>query len=160
MPSGLASKLVTELYADLFHRQVTTPELSYNVKVLDNGSTVEALVGKLVASNERKSDLIVAYYEAISDPVPNLGWLVNELALLNKGLTTIQLQETILASPEFQGEHVTNASYVTALYEDVLGPAPSSMEESTSVNALTYGTDGTTRATMQNHLRQPGIRQP
>ncbi len=114
VPSGLATKLVFELYADLFHRVVTTPELTYNVNALQNGEPVENLVHKLVTSDERKSVEVVAYYDSYLGRNPELGGLVNGLGELNSGTTPVQLQEQIIASPEFQNNHQSNASYVTA----------------------------------------------
>lgn len=131
-----ANLFVTELYNDLFRRNPTAGELSYNATYIQNGGSVEALTHKLVTSTERKAVETVFFYQNYLNRNPDLGGLVYQIDQLNHGASPIQVQVGLITSPEFQSAHVSNKSYVDALYFDILGRAPDGPGEFSYVSRL------------------------
>ena len=131
-----ANLYVTELYQDLLRRSPTAGELSYNVTALQNGEAVEDLAHKLATSSERKAVEVVFFYQNYLNRNPDLGGLVYQLDLLKNGVSPVSVQLGLIDSPEFQRAHVTNKSYVDAMYNDVLGRAPDPAGEFAYISLL------------------------
>lgn len=137
-PNG-APLFVTELYNDLLQRDPDPGELSFNVNYLRNGGSIEVLTHKIVTSTERKAVVVTSYYETYLGREPDADGLAFQVNLLNHGVKPVEVQRGFIASPEFQNAHVTNISYVDALYADILGRAPDAAGEAYWVSALENG---------------------
>jgi len=138
VPNG-APLFVTELYNDLLQRDPDPGELSYNVNYLRNGGSIETLTHKIVTSTERKAVVVTSFYETYLGREPDPDGLAFQVNLLNHGVKPVDVQRGIIASPEFQNAHVSNVSYVDALYVDILGRAPDAAGEAYWVSALENG---------------------
>jgi hypothetical protein len=137
-PNG-APLFVTDVYNDILFRNPNAAELSTGTAFLRNGGTPDQFAHAIVTGTERKTIEVTYFYENYLNRTPDAAGLVFNVDKLNHGVSSFQLQLQFILSPEFQNAHVSNQSYVDALYIDVLGRAPDASGEAYWVTQLNGG---------------------
>ena len=130
---------VTSLYKAVLGRAASAPEVAGWVANIKAGMSMTQVATDFVNSAEHRQDEVDAYYEDfLGRPAdPTGGFFVNELI---SGTPESTVVEQFLESAEFQAAHTTAASFVGALYTDVLGRVADSGGSTFWVNALAAGT--------------------
>jgi hypothetical protein len=123
-PNSLISRsraFVAQVYHDLLHRPVDPVGLSAWSAAIDQGMSTVFVVMQIEMSAEYRAVEVQQIYQTIlGRPADPLG-LINGIAFL-VGHTVEQLESSLLASPEFfQRAGGTNAGFLNALYQSVLG---------------------------------------
>jgi uncharacterized delta-60 repeat protein len=128
-PSGTADQqFVSQVYLDLLQRPADSTGLAQWSGLLQNGqATREQVVGAIEHSPEFEHLVVNRIYQEYLKRSPSPAGLASWTNFLANGGTIDQLRAKVLGSPEFFGDSGnTNASFVSALYLDVLGrPADS-----------------------------------
>ncbi len=124
--TSLDQRFVAQIYLDLLDRVVDQDALSYWSSQLDQGVLTRTQVAQeLIQSTEFRTDEIQNLYEQILNRPADPGALTSWLAYMNAGGTKLSLETQLLGSQEyFENEGGgTNAGFLKALYEAVLGRA-------------------------------------
>jgi inhibitor of cysteine peptidase len=123
--------LVQQLYRDLLHREADFVGVTNWGGMIDSQQATRAQVALDIATSvEYRTDLVQDLYQSLlgrpADPVglnTFVGWL-------SEGLTTEQVKQTIIDSPEYyQHAGGTAAAFLNSVYFDVLGRAPDPVGE-------------------------------
>jgi hypothetical protein len=138
IPNG-APLYVAELYTDLLQRAPTQPDLNYWVTILRNGGSTYDVAHRVITSTEHLAVQVQQYYFTYFGHAADPAGLAFQVNLLQLGVSPLQVQRGLIDSPEFQAAHVTNQSYVDALYTDVLGRPADPAGETFWLTALGNG---------------------
>jgi hypothetical protein len=134
---------IDQLYSTAFHRQADAAGAQHQLQALNQGTSraqiainfalsVEnqdgmagAFTSGVFAPDKDASDVARLYYTLL-DRAPDAGGLSHWTDLIEGGSTLQSVAQGLFASPESQSKHVgmTNAQFVTDLYDDALGRAP------------------------------------
>ncbi|HXT57090.1 MAG TPA: ELWxxDGT repeat protein [Pirellulales bacterium] len=122
---------VSNLYADVLGRpagSVADAEVMYWVSLIGVGTSRENVASAFVNSTEARTNLINGFYQQYLgravDPM-GLNVFLNAMA---SGMTSTQIQATLLSSSEFYLRSGSDAGFVFNLYSDLLGRTPSADE--------------------------------
>lgn len=129
---AVGQRLATEVYQDLLSRPGDPGGLAFWAGLIDSGQPRYQIALSLAASTEYRGDQVQAQYEKYLHRSTDgtfssggEGFWINYIA---DGGTFEQLGESLIASNEYfvtRGGN-TNAGYVNALYNDILGRGPES----------------------------------
>jgi Domain of unknown function (DUF4214) len=115
------SYFVDQLYEDLLGREPDLPGLNNWVELLQAGVDRGRVAQAVWQSPEHRGLEIDGYYHSLlhraADPAGRAFWVEAFLA----GASETDVQRSFLASTEYTAEHPDAASYLHALYADVLG---------------------------------------
>lgn len=136
---GAAARYVTEVYVDLLQRTPAIGELNFNVAHLQNGETPDQFAHKIIVSTEHRALQVTQWYQTYLGRNPEPAGLAYQVNLLKTGGSPTDTQLGMILSPEFQKAHVSDASYVDALYVDVLHRTAAPEEEAYWVGKLAGG---------------------
>lgn len=118
----VATAEVVGLYRLLFDRAPDAPGGAAAVAYLKAGGSLQTLTYFLMQSDEYQTDVIRSYFEGFFGRVPIDEELTGWLRLIREQkLTDEQVAFDFLSSDSFSTFHEDNASFITALYADVLG---------------------------------------
>jgi hypothetical protein len=140
--AGADFDYVYSLYQTVLGRTGTITEVVGWADKLASGWTYQQVAEGFINSTEHRWDQVDYYYSVLLNRAPD-PLAVTWVNLLQAGVSEQTVVEDIIASPEFQGEHASDTSYISALYEDVLG-RPGSDAEIASWDAQLAG--GMTRS--------------
>jgi hypothetical protein len=115
---------ICNAYVDLLGRQPDAAGLTTFTSLLAQGWSRGQVAGVLLASTERRQDLVAGWYQADLGRAPDPGGLAHFAALLASGAADEAVQAQVLGSPEFIGRNGGASGFVPALYRTVLGRAP------------------------------------
>lgn len=135
--AGKYANYVSNLYQDLLHRPGDAAGLAYWAGQLDAGVPASTVVQDFEQSPEYRNDLVNSLYKQYlqrnADPAGLAAWT----GLLASGGSVEQVAAGIVSSPEYFHLHgSSNAGFVSALYQEILGRNGSSAEVQSWVNAL------------------------
>ncbi len=133
------SGYVQSLYRSVLGRSAGPEEIAGWVSLMKGGATAEQVAAAFVNSPEHRAEQVAAYYEDFLHRAVDPGaayWI----DMLEAGMSEQEVVTGILDSPEYQQEHQDPASYVTALYADVLGRQVGADEVAVFTSALASGT--------------------
>jgi hypothetical protein len=122
---------VTQLYLDLFSRQPDAPGLAYWQGLIDSGAVTRAQAAASFFTSQEFSQsglYAIKLYVAVLGRDPDYtGWL-GWFNALNAGTSQMAMLTIFLSSQEFQATYgpLSNAAFVTLVYQNVLGRAPDS----------------------------------
>jgi hypothetical protein len=138
--AGNANTLfVNSLYGLLLNRVPDSASVNW-VTALNNGATPSQVVLGIEGSTEYVTDQVIALYNRYLDRNPDPTGEQNWVSFVLAGGTFEEVAEGLVSSQEYFQDHgSTNQGYVTGLYNDVLGRAPSAAELNAWVVALDSG---------------------
>ncbi|HLJ74653.1 MAG TPA: DUF4214 domain-containing protein [Thermoanaerobaculia bacterium] len=115
------SRFVTKAYQDLLGRPIDPAGRTYWLGVLKNGASRIQVATQLMNSAEYRNAVVRDLYNSYLHRSPN----GSEVAAFSH-MTTEQAASAILGSAEYFSQRGlgTNAGFVAALYQDVLGRSP------------------------------------
>jgi hypothetical protein len=134
-PSARAAetaRYVTRVYQDLFDREPDAPGLQSWTRKLLNGTARSAVAASITASNEYRSGMIADAYDTYLGRQPDSAGAASWLQAMRTGSTIQTVESRILASSEYYARSGrTDAGWVSALYQNVLGRDAQSSEVAT-----------------------------
>ncbi len=117
----LATAEVRGLYKIILNRAPDPGGLAFYVNQLNVGASVAVVAQQMLHSAEYETDLVYSdyqnYFGRVASPAEVQGW-VN---LMQKGYTAEAVTTLMLDSDGFSAMHPDNASFIQALYGDLLG---------------------------------------
>jgi hypothetical protein len=117
------------LYFDVLGRQPGTGELQYLQAVVQQGGAFQQVARAFVQSVEYRAGVIDSLYEQYLGRAADPGGLSCWLGVWDAAGGPGQIEGSMLASPEYYSHAgATDANWVRALYENVLGRAPGQSE--------------------------------
>ena len=138
-PNGTgATAYVSSLYESVLGRTGSPTDVNNWVAEMNAGTTPAQVAAAFVNSSEHRWDQVDYYYSVFLNRAPDptaSTWV----SMLQSGVSEQTVAQDLIMSSEFQVEHITDASFVSALYEDVLGRAASNGEISAWLSAITGG---------------------
>jgi hypothetical protein len=147
-----ATAWLTGLYNDLLGRAPDLAGLNSWLNALAAGASPFQVAAGFVTSVERETIVIREDYAAFLGRTPDAAGLNHWLSDLQSGLGRSFVASSIIASTEFfRRSGNTNADFVIAAFEDVLGRTPSASELSVFLAQL--GTPLPLTASVGNSLR-------
>jgi hypothetical protein len=131
--TGLApsnDRFVTQLFVDLLGRVPTSGEVATFSALAATSRTTAATA--VLNSSEYRSALVTGFYNSFLHRTPTAAEVSFWLPAFVSGLTDEQVEAQILGSAEyFSIAGGTNAAWISRIYQDVLGRAPSTAETTT-----------------------------
>src|SRR5207244_3287370 len=114
---------VNNLYLALLHRQADANGLAYYSGRLDKGDPRAQIVAEVLGSEEYHTDVVQQLYRTYLHRAADDSGLKTYVPYLDSGGTVAQLRAILLSSDEYYTGrgHGTDAGYLAALYQDVLG---------------------------------------
>ncbi len=125
-----SQSFVDGLYHSLLGRSaLTDPNSSVWVSALNNGASRESVARGIWQSVEHRGIEVDSFYRTFlyraADPNGRAFWVNQFLS----GWTDTMVETAILSSVEYISAHSTPSAYVTGVYLNVLGRAPSPVEQ-------------------------------
>ncbi len=154
---NLATAEVTGLYGIILDRAPDPSGLAHFVSYLQGGGSVSTVATAMLNSTEYETDLISSYYETYLGRAGSATEVAGWVALMQQGATANKISFLFLTSDEFNALTPTPASFINAVFIDLLGRQPSASELSSWVGYV----EGTSRyATVFFMINSPeaGIR--
>jgi streptogramin lyase len=109
------------------------------VSYLKNGGSVGQLANDLLTSVEYENGVVVSYYQTYLRRAGSTAEIGAWVAQMQKGETEEQVAAAFLDSAEYSALFPANATFVQALYGDLLGRLPAASEIAGGVNLLNGG---------------------
>ncbi len=136
-----ATSYVNALYTDLLHRQPTGNEAAGWINQLSTGALSPSQVANaIVNSTEFRLDLIQSDYQLFLGRQGNTTEVQGWLNQMQTGVSAQQMELAFLNSAEFFQLHGnTGAGWLAGVYQDVLGRAPTSMDNTFWLGQLEVG---------------------
>ena len=129
---------VYSLYQTVLGRIGSPSEIVGWVDQIQGGETYAQVAAGFINSPEHRRDQVDYYYSVFFNRAPD-PLAENWVNMLEAGVSEQTIVQDIIMSPEFQGDHASNASFVSGLYEDVLGRPGSDSEVAGWVSLLAGG---------------------
>jgi hypothetical protein len=127
-PTDPEAGFVRELYIDVLGRAADEAEVDAWVAQLQGGATRQQVAEGFWASPEHRGREVDGFYQTyLHRAADNAGrdvWVQQLLA----GVPEAEVIRGFLSSPEYTSQHASASAFVTGLYGDVLGRAPSADE--------------------------------
>jgi hypothetical protein len=122
---------ITAVYNDLFERDPDPTGLAGWTWALTHGTPYGAVADGITYSNEFRRRLITEAYRTYLGRTPDAAGLSGWLGAMQRGVQIQHMEAGFLASDEYyRAAGGTAAGWITALYADVLGRAPSGADVS------------------------------
>jgi hypothetical protein len=140
-PDSFSTPLINRLYVNALGRNPTAGELSgFWGPLFDHSSSLRDPILGIISSGEARARLINSWYQTYLGRQAEQSGLTNWQAFLASGQTYAANQALIAGSLEsFNRAGGTNESWITYLYQTLLGRTPGGGEEMGWVNALAAG---------------------
>ncbi len=138
-------RFVSQAYRDVLGRFPDAQGLADFTRYLDQGiATRFDVAARLLNSQEYRTDVVAGFYQVILKRQPDSGGLSSNLQFLNSGGSSEALEAMFFGTGEYFALHgSTNASFLDALYLDILGRHVDQAGLSGWSNALAHGTTRT-----------------
>jgi uncharacterized repeat protein (TIGR01451 family) len=144
---------VDGLYRTILNRPSDIGGLVSWVRLLRSGGTPGQVVNALWASAEHRGLQVDAYYQAFFGHAPDPAGRAYWVSVFNSGANEMDVVQMLVSSPGYQALHPDNASFVTALYNDLLA-------RPVDATALTFWTqqlqNGVSRSTVISSILHSG----
>jgi hypothetical protein len=153
-----ATRLMSQLYADLLSRAPASAEVSSDVRLIQSSAAADTAArqvpaGALLSSVEFRTDEITSFFANYLHPTcrevlqrectttvrtPTQAELSAALASLASGSTEADIIAGVLSTDEYYQKHgSTQTGLIEGVYQDLLGRAPSNAELSAALNKYT-----------------------
>ncbi len=155
--ASLAQSEVVGLYNIILDRAPDASGEKAYTNYLQNGGSLAVVAETLLHSAEYETDLVTADYRNFLGRAGSSAEVSGWVAAMQSGFSAEQVAYGFMTSAEFNSLHPDNASFIQALYGDVLGRSASAAEVSSWEAYLA----GSSRAAMVNfvtHSPEAGIR--
>jgi hypothetical protein len=130
---------VDGMYKLILGRGPDPAGLAASVKYLGAGGSASVLAAILLTSTERETNLVQSYYHTFFGRAADPAGLAASVRALQAGMSEATLASILLATPEFSAHHPDNASFIGALYLDVLDRAAAPAEVAAWSGLLSSG---------------------
>jgi streptogramin lyase len=130
---------VNGLYNLILHRAPDPTGGASAVAYLKNNGSLGQLAADLLTSAEYETGVIASYYQNYLRRTGSSAEIAAWVNLMQNGLTEEQVAADFLTSAEYSLLFPANATFVQALYGDVLGRLPAGSEVAAWVNLLDQG---------------------
>ena len=141
---------VNGLYGTILGRAPDPAGLTASVAYLKGGGSLQTLASILLHTTEYEGDVVAHDYlnilGRVAAPSEVAAW-VSQIGQQN--LTAEQVAGFLMTSAEFDADHVDDASFITTVYEDVLGRPAAVLEVSAWESVLH---SGVSRSTMVSDM--------
>ena len=131
---------VVGLFKTILNRAPDPASLTNDVAYLKGGGSLQSLASILLHSDEYEGYVVASDYSNIlgraASPAEVAAWV---RVIDQQHLTAEQVSYYFLTSPEFNAAHADNASFIAAVYEDVLGRPAAAFEVSAWQSVLASG---------------------
>ena len=131
---------VTGLYNILFNRAPDSTGLANAVAYLKGGGSLQTLASTLIHSTEYDRRVVAQDYLTFAGRAGSSSEIDAWVGLMQQGTSAEQVAYLMLTSAGFNAAHATDASFVQALYNDLLGRQASDAEVSAWTNVIASGT--------------------
>lgn len=138
---------VQNLYVDVLQRPAGSTgnaEIMFWVNQLAAGASRTSIASAFVNSTEARTNLINGFFESYLNRPVDSASLTVFLNAMNAGVTSTQIQATILSSNEYFLIAGSNSGFVFKLYQDLLSRTPTTIESSYWVGLLNANVPRTT----------------
>jgi RHS repeat-associated protein len=137
---GSDGHFINNLYEVLLSRTPSQGEVKSWTATMAGGLTPAQTVARFLGSPEYRADVVQEGYLKLLGRQPESGATGAWIAAMEHGLTDEQFTERLLASPEYYAQHgQNNASWLNAVYNDVLSRAPDGPGLASWTNTLDHG---------------------
>ncbi|HSY49156.1 MAG TPA: hypothetical protein VLC46_10120 [Thermoanaerobaculia bacterium] len=127
---------VNQIFIDLLGRPADPASLATYDALLTGGTLRPAVALSVMTTTEYRQRLLAAFYSTFLHRIPSAAEISFWLPAFTAGLTDEQIEQQIVASPEyFALAGSTNTGWISLIFHDVLGRTPSPAEAS-SYSAL------------------------
>ncbi len=130
---------IEHLYSDLIGQAPSAADLNSWLRALNTGVSRAHVAQSVWESRSHRGREIDADYVQLLHHHVDSTHLNQWLQVFQNGGTEIDVLRDILTSPDYSGLHASNASFVTGLYTDLLGRAPSAAELTAEEHKLALG---------------------
>jgi hypothetical protein len=128
---------INEIYIDLLGGPADAAALSTLGGLLGGGVSRTTVATSVLISTEYRQRLLTGFYSTFLHRAPSAAEISFWLPAFAASLTDEQIEAQIIGSPEyFAIAGGTNAGWITRVFNDVLGRAPSAAETSTYLSLL------------------------
>lgn len=154
-----ASHFLARAYQDLLGRQIDAAATTYWLGMMKNGATRTQVASQLIRSVEYTNGRVQTLYNLYLHRPANGSEVAYFAGMLQHGSTDEQVQSSMLSSAEYFSRRAggTNAGFISALYQDILGRAADPQAVSLFAQQLASG--GSRSAIAQQILTSPEARQ-
>jgi subtilisin family serine protease len=140
------TSFVDHLYADLLGRTPNATELNWWLRELNSGVSRQQVAQSLWESTAHLGREIDADYMLLLHRHVDSTHLRQWLQVFQSGGTELDVLQGILTSSDYSALHASNTSYVTGIFNDLLGRAPTAAELAAEVQKLQLGASRATVA--------------
>jgi hypothetical protein len=130
---------VNGLYNLILNRAPDAPGGVAAVAYLKGGGSVAQLAANLLGSAEYLTGVVASYYLGFLGRAGSTAEIASWVAAMQAGLTEEQVAADFFESAEFSQEHASDADFVQALYNDILGREGAAPEISGWTSSLAAG---------------------
>jgi uncharacterized repeat protein (TIGR01451 family) len=121
-PTLLAQATAVDgVYRTLLNRPADLGSLINDLKFLRSGGSLAQIVQSVWASDEHHAIEVTGFYINFLHRMPDPGSVSAWVAVLRAGVSESNVVHMFLASGEYQAAHASDASFISGLYQDVLG---------------------------------------
>lgn len=147
LPNGTTGtanqRFISEVFRDLFHRQVDQGGLDFWSGLLDQGQSRLQVVSQIIATSmpgELGADLVTGMYQKYLGRTPDAQGLAFWVGIVSQKETIEDTQANLVSTPEFFAlSGGTNEGYITRLFNLALGRAPDPQGMSNLLSDLSNG---------------------
>jgi uncharacterized protein DUF4214 len=120
-----SNKFLARAYQDVLGRPIDSASTTYWLGAMKNGASRTQVATQMLRSAEHVNMHVRELYNTYLHRPPD-GGAAAFVSMLQQGASSEQVEAMILASPEYFAQRAgsTNAGWVAALFQDVLGRAP------------------------------------
>jgi hypothetical protein len=137
---------IDHLYSDLLGQAPSAVDLNAWLRALNSGvSRAQVAQSVWESRSHRGREIDADYVQLLHHHVDSIH-LNQWLLVFQNGGTEIDVLRDILTSSDYSALHASNASYVTGLYADLLGRAPTATELTAEEHKLLLGSSRATVA--------------
>jgi hypothetical protein len=138
--SGTLAGFVASLYGQILDRAPDQAGLNGWSQVLSQGGPAQSVVQGIWMSTEHLNQEVAGIYQTILHRAADAGGLASWVhAIQQNGISLTDVKYGLLSSTEFQLDNGDNASFVLALYQDVLQRNPDAAGAATWIQNLNAG---------------------
>ncbi len=133
-------QFLAQLYQDVLQRPIDAGGQTFFGNQLAGGASRMQVALELVQSPEGRTDEVQQLYQHLLGRSGDTAGLAGWVQALNAGTSLSQIEAAFLGSPEYGQKHGgTNAGFLAAVYQDVLGRAIDSGGQTGWMNQLAAG---------------------
>jgi hypothetical protein len=138
-PLTLEGAFIFNLYQFVLFRPLSRSEYDRWIGFLSAGGSRSLVAKEVWESAEHRGVQVGGYYVTYLHRLPGPGERDGWVAAMVAGLTETQVIEAIIASPEYQAAHASNADFIDSLYSNIFRRTDGSTERAQWLQFLEQG---------------------